>query len=70
MLSFWQSKNDVGTDVLGDHHRLMFISSWKEMEHRDASVTVRRRVQHSQVSLQVSSIRSNGNPPPIHPRCQ
>ena len=29
--------------VLETYHELIFLSSWKEMEHREASITVRRR---------------------------
>jgi DNA ligase-1 len=29
---------------LEDHHELIFASSWKEMEHGEASITVRRGV--------------------------
>jgi head-tail adaptor len=70
MLSSWQSKNDVCTHVLEDNHQLIFIASRKEMEHREASVTVRRRGQHSQVSLQVRLIHSNSGLLLIRPRCQ
>ncbi len=28
--------------VLEDHHELIFMSSWKEMEHREVSITAGR----------------------------
>src|ERR1700761_1938273 len=59
MLPSWQSKNDVCTNVLEDHHQLISLSSRKEMEHGKASVSIRRGGQHSQVSLQVRLIRSS-----------
>ena len=42
MLLSWQSKNNVCTHVLEDHHELIFMSSWKEMEHREVSITAGR----------------------------
>jgi ATP-dependent DNA ligase len=47
-----------------------FVSSWKEMEHREASVTTRRRGKHSQVGLQVRSIHFTCNPPAYTPAPQ
>ena len=30
--------------VLEDHHELIFMSSWQEMEHGEAGITIRRGV--------------------------
>ena len=42
-------------------HLFMFTSSRKEMEYREASVTVGRRGERSQVGLQVRTVHSNRN---------
>jgi len=42
---------------------LIFLSSWKEMEHREVSVTSGRRCKDSEVSLQVRSIYCDRNLP-------